>query len=386
MILILECCGVHSSSDTYSGFDRYAYSYLFCCKNAHGSRMNSGSHYNSYSSNLDVFGGCGGYKTDTCSDTILFKTRMFFGWFLAIVLLQLFLENIGLIFVNKEYSQIRPSDVHENSSPRDTIKESHSMTIMFRTAFDGIKSFFISYWKRSKFSIVQFILLGISAVCNIGTLGLAIHIRYDSVFGNSDIQTLLSKFRIADHTFTRALNIFSIVVVTFSSTSIAVIIFAGVTMVSPKWKRILLFIGVGLWSIVTVANIVQIGLWGKFKACADTELEDLISTELINNTYTYRYSHASGYHYSETSLSWNTLFVKGCDTVIVNRLDLYSLLFFILMGTNVLTEIGMIAITIHNAVSLTKEENAVRVRYRSDEDNVELNEKMGKTTPKSVQR
>lgn len=37
----------------------------------------------------------------------------------------------------------------------------------------------------------------------------------------------------------------------------------------------------------------------------------------------------------------------------------------------------MIATTIFNAVSLTKEDNAVLVRYRSDEDNVELNEITG---------
>ncbi|XP_076116828.1 uncharacterized protein LOC143084302 [Mytilus galloprovincialis] len=156
-------------------------------------------------------------------------------------------------------------------------------------------------------------------MCNIGTLGLAINSRYDSVFGNSDIAALLSKFRIADHTFTRALNIFSIVVVTFSSTSIAVIIFSVFSIATLKWKKMLLLISVGLWSIITVATLVQIDLWGKFIATADTELEELISTELINNTSTYQHSHASGYFNRETSLSWNTLFVKAeCCGVGIN--------------------------------------------------------------------
>ncbi|CAC5380742.1 unnamed protein product [Mytilus coruscus] len=361
------------------------------------------------------------------------------------------LKIVGLIFTNKEYSQIKSSDIHEIRSLDDSTEAPHSMTIMFRTVFGLIKSFLTSTWKRSKISLLHFILLGIMAVCNIGTLVLAIHVRYDYVFGNSDIQALLSKLRIADHTFTRALNMFSIVVVTFSSTSIAVIIFAVISIASMKWKRLLLLISVGLWSVVTVANVVQIGLWGKFIATADTELEDLISTELINNTYTYQHSHASGYFNRETSLSWNMLFVKaeccgvginitnslttsywymyrrdstsqripvqccksqtevypyanqydtdctnnllngyyrsqGCDKVIVNRLDLYSLVFFVIMGINVLAEIGMIATTMYNAVSLTKEENAIRVRYGSGEDNVELNEITGNTTPKSVQR
>ncbi|XP_071122544.1 uncharacterized protein [Mytilus edulis] len=184
---------------------------------------------------------------------------------------------------------------------------------------------------------------------------------------------------------------------------------------------------------------------------ADTELEDLISTELRNNTYTYQRSHASGYFNRETSLSWNTLFIKGeccgvginitnsftasywygyrrdsnsqripvqccksqtevypyayqydtdctynllngyyhtqgCDKVIVNSLDLYSLIFFVFMGINALAEIGMIATTIYNAVSLTKEDNAELVRYRSDEDNVELNEITGNESLNFVQR
>ncbi|CAG2222686.1 unnamed protein product [Mytilus edulis] len=342
MILQLKCCGVYSSSDTLSRSNGYAD--IFCCKNAHESRTDSGwhyyyhyhyySYYYYYYNHLDFFGGCGGYKTDTCSEKIILKTRQFCGWFLAIVLLQILLEIVGFIFTNKEYSQIRSSDTLDNGIPKD----SHN-------------------------------------VCNIGTLGLAINVRYDSVFGNSDIEALLSKFRIADHTFTRALNLFSIAV------------------------------SVGLWSMIIVAKLVEIGLWGKFIASADKELEDLLNTELSNNTYTYQNSQGSGY-FNETSLSWNTLFIKaeccgvgsnitnsftasywyryrrdstsqripvqccksqtevhpyahqydtdcthnllngyyhsqGCDIVLVDRLDSYSLLFFVFMGINVLAEVGL---------------------------------------------
>lgn len=98
-------------------------------------------------------------------------------------------------------------------------------------------------------------------VCNIGTLGLAVHIRYDYVFGNSDIETLLSKFRIADHTFTRALNIFSNVIVTFSSTTIAVIIFASMSIVSTKWKRILLFIVSSDTNLMDVNDLNKNNFW-----------------------------------------------------------------------------------------------------------------------------
>lgn len=44
----------------------------------------------------------------------------------------------------------------------------------------------------------------------------------------------------------------------------------------------------------------------------------------------------------------------------------------------------MITTTIYNAVSLTKGENEIRVRYRSDEGTGELNEITGNTTRNSV--
>lgn len=71
---------------------------------------------------------------------------------------------------------------------------------------------------------------------------MAIYVRYDSVFGNIDIQALLSEFIIADQTLTRALNMFSIVVVTFSSASIVLLIYSFGFMVSTKWRRLLLLI------------------------------------------------------------------------------------------------------------------------------------------------
>ncbi|XP_052065316.1 uncharacterized protein LOC127705090 [Mytilus californianus] len=73
MILQLECCGVYSSSDTLSR--SHGYADIFCCKNAHESRTDSGwdyyyhyhyHHYYDYYNHLDYFGGCGGYKTDVC--------------------------------------------------------------------------------------------------------------------------------------------------------------------------------------------------------------------------------------------------------------------------------------------------------------------------------
>ncbi|XP_052066428.1 uncharacterized protein LOC127706055 [Mytilus californianus] len=435
MILILQCCGVHSSSDTTDRSNRYAY--MFCCENAHESRMDTGSSYSTYSPNLNYFGYCGELNSNTCSGKILFKARMFVGWFLVIVFLQIILEIVGIVFGNREYSLIRDLDTADSKNSVDPNNESHSKTIIFRIVFRGIKSVFTSNWKRSKISLLHLIFIGILLVCNIGTLVLAINIRYDSLFGNSDIQALLSKFRIADHTFTRALNIFSIVVVTFSSTSIAVIIFSIISIVSPKWKKVLLFISVGLWSMIVVAGIVEIGLWGKYMASVDSDLEDKMRTEL-SSYYSYMYSHASGHYHRETSLSWNTLFVKaeccgvgtympdsftssywyiqkpdpsqsipvqccksqtevypysslyeedctnnlldgyyysqGCDTVIENRLDSYSIPYLVFMTLNILAEIGIIATTIYNAVMITKDENTIHVLVTSGEENVKENE------------
>lgn len=78
-------------------------------------------------------------------------------------------------------------------------------------------------------------------ISNVGLLGIAINIRYDTVFGNSDIQDILARFSIAEHTLSKALNIFSIVVSTFSSLSIVAIIYSVVAIVSWRWRRIFLY-------------------------------------------------------------------------------------------------------------------------------------------------
>ncbi|XP_076116829.1 uncharacterized protein LOC143084303 [Mytilus galloprovincialis] len=89
MIMKLQCCGVFWFSDTsFSGI----YEYQFCCKNADESRMDAGSYYTTSSNNLDYFGSCGGYKRDTCTGKIVFKTKMFIGWFLGIVSVQMIIE------------------------------------------------------------------------------------------------------------------------------------------------------------------------------------------------------------------------------------------------------------------------------------------------------
>lgn len=72
-------------------------------------------------------------------------------------------------------------------------------------------------------------------------LCLAIIIRYDKVFGNSDIQELLSRISFRDY-YNYTINVFSIVNVTVSSVSIANVIFSTIVMVLQKWKRVLSFI------------------------------------------------------------------------------------------------------------------------------------------------
>ncbi|CAC5406256.1 unnamed protein product [Mytilus coruscus] len=111
--------------------------------------------YNAYSS-FDYFGGCGGYKTETCADVILFKTKMFVGWFLSIVLLQIVLEIIGFVFVSKEYLVIMLTKSAENPTGATL----NAKSVIFRKMFKEIKSFCVSNWKRSKISLVHFFSLG----------------------------------------------------------------------------------------------------------------------------------------------------------------------------------------------------------------------------------
>ncbi|XP_063400346.1 tetraspanin-3-like [Mytilus trossulus] len=88
MIMTLQCCGVHYYSETHT-----TQGIQFCCKHANLRILDKEDpNTNSYSGIFNYFGGCGGYKTDTCAEVILDKTDMFIGWFLAIVLLQIVLE------------------------------------------------------------------------------------------------------------------------------------------------------------------------------------------------------------------------------------------------------------------------------------------------------
>ncbi|CAC5380729.1 unnamed protein product [Mytilus coruscus] len=85
MLLTLQCCGVYNQYDTISS----TYGSKFCCENAHESIIDI---RNTSSTNALNYGGCGGYKRVTCSESILFETRMYIGWFLTLLLLQICLE------------------------------------------------------------------------------------------------------------------------------------------------------------------------------------------------------------------------------------------------------------------------------------------------------
>ncbi|VDI45780.1 Hypothetical predicted protein [Mytilus galloprovincialis] len=429
MIMTLQCCGVNYYYETWSR----TYGNKFCCTNAHESRMDPGSHYSNIDTNiLSYFGGCYEHKTDTCTDVILYKTRMYIGWFLAIVLLQVVIEIVGLIFANKEYLFISSL---KNVEPK-TENESTAASI-FRTAFQGIQSFLMNNWRRSRTTLVYLISLVILVISNVGLLGIAIHIRYDTVFGNSDIQNILSRFSIADHTFSRALNIFSIVVSFFSSLSIVAVLYSVVAIVSWKWRRIFLFTSAGLWGVIVVANITQIGLWGKFISSVDSTLTERLQTVLT----AYYYSHASArYDYNpwDVSLGWNTLFAKaeccgvgmsflssftsaswynsgdrdrpsqtmpvqccvsqtdvfpyeskydsdcthslfsgyyfsqGCDSAVEDRLKMYSTPFYVFMAVVILAEISCIVMTIYDAVRLPSEPNTMHLKEKANEGKIEL--------------
>ncbi|CAC5375466.1 unnamed protein product [Mytilus coruscus] len=97
MLMTLQCCG----EDTFSSIHGKG----FCCVNAHESNMEMTGTYTSPNV-LAQFGGCGGLWTSTCSESILFKTRMYIGWFLALLLLQICLETVTVILANQEYSVI----------------------------------------------------------------------------------------------------------------------------------------------------------------------------------------------------------------------------------------------------------------------------------------
>ncbi|CAG2222687.1 unnamed protein product [Mytilus edulis] len=341
MIMKLQCCGVFWFSDTSFGG---IYEYQFCCKNAHESRMDAGSYYTTSSNNLDYFGSCGGYKRDTCTGKIVFKTKMFIGWFLGIVSVQIIIEIIGFLFANKEYSLITSMDIQETKRPADQDQASNSKTILLRKIFGGYSNSLL--------------------LAGEGTLGLAIYVRYDSVFGNIDIQALLSEFIIADQTLTGALNMFSIVLVTFSSVSIALLIFTVCSMVSPKWKRLLMFINVGLWCFITVANLVQIGLWKEFmsqaKCCGvRTEVFALFGT--------------SYWRLYQADLNSQIIPVQCCksQTEVYPYGSEYDFnCTHTLLSGYYYDQIGIIATTIFYEFIMTKRDNAIGVKV----ENIELKE------------
>ncbi|VDI36251.1 Hypothetical predicted protein [Mytilus galloprovincialis] len=224
-------------------------------------------------------------------------------------------------------------------------------------------------------------------ICSIVVLCLSINIRYDKVFGNSDIEDIFSRLNVSDHTFSRAINIFSIVTVTFSSVSIAVVIFSIVVMAVQKWKSVLNIVTAGLLSAVVVANIVQIGLWGKFLAGVSSELENELMAQFVSQDGGYQYSQNSATYDTSLSLSWNTLFVQAeccgvgpliessftstkwyssgdrsdgyfysqsCDDAVEKRLKTYSIIFFVFMAITILAEMCCIIMTVFDVLRLKK--------------------------------
>ncbi|XP_071181611.1 uncharacterized protein [Mytilus edulis] len=189
---------------------------------------------------------------------------------------------------------------------------------------------------------------------------------------------------------------------------------------------------------MTVVNLVQIGLWKEFMSQADTDIEHRISIKYVNSHYTYMFSHASGHYDRETSLSWNTLFVKakccgvstevfalfgtsnwryqadsnsqyipvqccksqtevypygseydfncthsllsgyyhdqGCDTAIINRLESYSVPFFVFISIAITAQFGIIATTIFYEFIMTKRDNAIGAKVETSSENIELKE------------
>ncbi|CAG2224585.1 unnamed protein product [Mytilus edulis] len=193
----------------------------------------------------------------------------------------------------------------------------------------------------------------------------------------------------------------------------------------------------GLWSVIMVGNIVQIGLWGKFISSVDASLTERLQTALS----AYQYSHASArydYYPWDVSLGWNTLFVKaeccgvgasflssftssswyyfgdrasgqnipaqccvsqtevypyesksntdctnslfsgyyfsqGCDSAVEDRLKMYSTPFFVFMAVGILAEISCIVMTIYDAVRLPSEPNTLHVEEKANEGKIELN-------------
>ncbi|CAC5398196.1 unnamed protein product [Mytilus coruscus] len=417
MIMTLQCCGVNYYSETHT-----TYGIKFCCKNAHPRILDKEDpNTNSYYGLFDYFGGCGGYKTDVSFNDMCRSDLI-----------------IGILFANKEYSDIMTTKTTENS----TGEEMYTKSVIFRTVFRSIKSFFLSNWKRSKITLVCFISLGIIFICSLVVLCLAINIRYDKVFGNLDIQDIFARINVTDHTFSRAINIFFIVTVTFSSLSIATVILSIVAMISPKWKSVLHFVAAGLLCSMLVANIVQTGLWGKFLTGVSLELENELRAQFESYDGGYFYSHHSATYVWSLSLSWNTLFVQAeccgvgsliessftsthwyssgdrssrripvqccksqtdvfsyadrydyqctnpmldgyfhsqsCDDAVEKRLKTYSIIFFVFMAIIILAEMCCIIIIVYNGIRIKKDSKNLHLGVKAVDDTKEIRKEIEK--------
>ncbi|CAG2245122.1 unnamed protein product [Mytilus edulis] len=373
MIMTLQCCGVNYYSETHT-----TQGIKFCCKNAHPRILdNEDPNTNSYYGLFDYFGGCGGYKTDTCADVIIFKTKMFVGWFLAIVLLQIVLEIIGILFANKEYSD----KMTTKTTDKSTGEEMYTKSVIFRTVFRGIKSFFSSNWKRSKISLGCLICLGTIFICNLVLLCLAINIRYDKVFGNSDIRDIFSRINITNHTFSRAINIFFIVTVAFSSVSIAVVILSIVFMILSKWKSVLHFV---------VSSELENELRTLFAECCG--VGSLIESSFTSTDW-YTSSDRSGHRipvqccksqsdvfpYADRydSNCTNSMLdgyfnTQSCDDAVEKRLKTYSIIFFVFMSLNILAEMCCVIMIVYDGLRLKKDSKKVHLDVKAVDNTKEI--------------
>ncbi|CAC5380731.1 unnamed protein product [Mytilus coruscus] len=244
-------------------------------------------------------------------------------------------------------------------------------------------------------------------MCSLVVICLAINIRYDKVFGNSDIDDIFSRLNVTDHTFSRAMHIFSIMTVTFSSVSIAAVIFSIVVMALPKWKSVL--------------NIV-----------VSSELENELRAQFESQDGGYQYSQNSATYDTSLSLSWNTLFVQAeccgvgsliessfmstkwysfgdisgnripvqccisqsdvfpystreesnctsvmlngyfhsqsCDDVVEKRVKTYSIIFFVFMAITILAEMCCIIMTVFDVIRLKN----LPMGFKADDDTKEI--------------
>ncbi|VDI36254.1 Hypothetical predicted protein [Mytilus galloprovincialis] len=152
---------------------------------------------------------------------------------------------------------------------------------------------------------------------------------------------------------------------------------------------------VGLWCFMTVANLVQIGLWKEFmsqaKCCGvSTEVFALFGTSNwryqadSNSQYipvqccksqTEVYPYGSEYDFNCThSLLSGYYHDQGCDTAIINRLESYSIPFFVFISIAITAQIGIIATTIFYEFIMATRDNAIGAKVDTSSENIELKE------------